>query len=865
MPLAPGDRLGPYEITASIGKGGMGEVYRAHDSRLGRDVAIKVSAEKFSERFEREARAIAALNHPNICTLYDVGPNYLVMELVEGPTLAERIKESAVPLEEALKIAQQIGAALECAHEIPIIHRDLKPANIKIKPDGVVKVLDFGLAKMGADAPADSDATITLGATQPGAILGTPAYMAPEQARGKPITKSADIWAFGVIFHEMLTGERTFAGDDITMTLASVVMKEPDLAPIPHKVRRLIKKCLEKDPKKRLHDIADVWDYLEEGGLQPAQAFRPASKLPYILAAASLTALLALAAWTFYPRPAPPAADAMRFTIAPPEGTTVTGNITAGPQIAVSPDGRYLAFVADGKDGERSIWVRALGSLAAQKLDKTDNANFPFWSPDSQHIAFFAGNKLKRIPVSGGSPINIADVEGSDGGAWMQDANGEGLIVFAPSQASPLQRVPAAGGVSTPFSKLMEGESGHIHPQFLPDRKNVLYFARGGSKPGIYAQELGSEERTFVRQTQGRAVFAPPNFLLFVNDGTLMSQRFDPDSLTVQGEPVSVANEVGSNSTNGRSAFSVSNNGVLAYRGGSAGYQYQLRWYTRDGKGGDVALPPDPYGHIELSPDDKRLVVRRGDGDSQDLWLLELTTGVFSRLTSSPGAESQPVWAPDSRRIAFVQGTAKGPEIRETVIGSGRESVVYADGKTGFLEDWTRDGKRLLIRSGDTVSAVAAPEEGSAKSAESKPQVLLDTPFLKDQFRVSPDGKWVVYNVTDTSATPYLNVAEFPSFNNRRQVTVAAADQPLWRSDGKELFFNDGYGNVMSMEVKDGATFETGPVRKLFHSGLPRSQQVQLFAVTRDGQRFLVLEPPGVTANTIEQLYVIANWPAVMK
>ena len=866
MPLSAGEKLGPYEIVAPIGAGGMGEVYKATDTRLGRDVAIKVSAKQFSERFEREARAIAALNHPNICTLFDVGPNYLVMELVEGPTLAERIKEGAIPLDEALKIAQQIGAALECAHELPIIHRDLKPANIKIKPDGVVKVLDFGLAKMGSDAPADSDATITLGATEAGAILGTPAYMAPEQARGKPLTKSADIWAFGVVFHEMLTGQRTFVGDDITMTLASVVMKDPDLAPIPQKVRRLLKKCLEKDPKKRLHDIADVWDYLEEGGLEPVQAFRPVSKVPWIVAAAAIVALIAVTALAFYPRPSAPTAGAIRFTLPPPDGATITVTNGGAPQISLSPDGRYLAFVADETGKERTLWVRALGSLSAQKLDKTEGAGFPFWSPDSQHIAFFADNKLKRIPVSGGSPVNIADAGVGDGGTWWQEGNGEGVIVFAPTTASPLLRVPASGGRPTPFTKLAEGETAHIFPQFLPDGKRILYFARGGSKPGIYVQTLGSEERTFVAQTPGRAVFSPPNFLLFLSGTTLMAQRLDLASLKLQGEPVSVADEVRNGGSNGRNSFSVSSNGMLAYRAGGGGGQLRLAWYSRDGKSTGVALPVGPNGPFELSPDDKRVVIRRGDGTEQDLWLLELATGVFSRLTSSPGNEFDPVWAPDSQRIAFMGSAAKGgtQEIREAVIGSGKETIVYSDGMISNMEDWTRDGKQLLVRAGNKVFVIPAPEEGSGKAAERKAQLVLDAPFPTDEIQVSPDGKWVAY-MSQESGRPEVNVAAFPSFTNRRQISTAGAAEPRWRADGKELFFRGGSGIVLAVDVKSGATLEIGPIRTLFQGSPITSPSTTAYAVTRDGQRFLMLEPQGLNTNTVEQLYVVANWPALVK
>jgi len=713
-----GTKLLHYEITQRLGAGGMGEVYQATDSRLGRSVAIKLLPEAFAHdservsRLEREARVLASLNHSNIASIYGVedfgGRKFLVMELVSGETLEERIARGPVPLDDALEIARQIADALEAAHEKGIVHRDLKPANVKVTPEGKVKVLDFGLARaFETDAPEASlshSPTRSIAATQQGIILGTAAYMAPEQARGRTVDKRADIWAFGVILYEMLTGGRLFQGEDVSEILAAVIKEEPRFDAVPAEARRLIRKCLEKDRAKRLRDIGDVWELLDEpapAAPAPEVSARPgalASKAAWI-AAAVFAIAAAVAAWAPWRGEPAPGAGAVRFTISPPEGMTITLANPAGPQAMISPDGRYIAFVADeGDSASRALWVRALGSLSAQKLDKTENAALPFWSPDSQHIAFFANNELRRIPVSGGSPVKIADAGSGDGGTWTQDTNGESIIVFAAHPAAPLQRVPAAGGVPTPFSKLADGEIGHVYPQFLPDGKRVLYFVRQGSKPGIYVQDLGSEERTFVLATPGRAVFAPPNSLLFVRDGALLAQRFDPETLAIEGEPVLIANDVRNNATNGRSAFSVSNNGVVAYRGGSGGNQYQLTWYTRDGKPAGVVLPQGSYGHIELSPDEKRVVVRRGEGDAQDLWLLELSTGVFSRLTSGPAAESQPVWAPDSRRIAFVASTAKGPEIRQTVIGSGRESVIYADGKTGLLEDWTRDGKQLLIR-----------------------------------------------------------------------------------------------------------------------------------------------------------------------
>ena len=887
MPLPTGAKLGHYEIAELIGKGGMGEVYKALDTKLNRQVALKVlpgalanNAERMA-RFQREAQLLASLNHPNIAAIYgleDSGDHRaIVMELVEGETL-----QGPLPIPEMLRLAKQIAEAVEYAHDKGVIHRDLKPANIKLTHDGQVKVLDFGLAKALDDAghsapegdPMNSlSPTLTIGATQAGVILGTAAYMAPEQAKGKRADRKADIWSFGVVLHEMLTGKRVFSGETMAETLASVMKEQLSFDDLPKDtppaLRKLVTRCLERDLKRRMQSMGEARIVIDDviAGVsteEPAAtpAMKPAGKLPWAVAAVFGAALLALAGWTFYPRAEAPSAGAIRFTIAPPEGTILTPVTSGGPQVSVSPDGRYMAFVI-GND--QTIWVRALGSLSAQKLDKTEGARFPFWSPDSQHIAFFSEGQLKRIPVSGGSPVKVAEAENTaDGGAWFQEATGEGVIVFASSAQSALQRVPAAGGKPTPFSKLLEGETGHTFPQFLPDGKRVLYFVRGGAKPGIYAQALGAEERTFVAATPGRAVFAPPNFLLFLSGNTLMAQRLNPSTLQLQGEPVSVADDVRSGGVNSRNNFSVSSNGVLAYRAGGGGSQSQLTWYTRDGKPAGTALRATPMGEFTLSPDDKLVALRRDDND-QDLWLLELATGVLSRLVPSKGQESEPEWAPDSRRVAFRLDAGKGRlEIHHTAIGSGSASTLLAANDAARLLTWTRQ-KQLLILQGDTVAVIPEPEEGTSagKSAPAKPEAVFTATASVDLFTVSPDGKWVAYMSQETG-TPQIMVAAFPSFMDRRQISSVSGTQPLWRADGKELFFLS-QGAIKSVDVKSGAKLETGPVRELFSGVTISSATSRTYGVTRDGQRFLVMEPPGASPNAVEPVYVIANWPALVK
>jgi eukaryotic-like serine/threonine-protein kinase len=853
MALAPGDTLGPYQIVASIGKGGMGEVFKARDTRLNRDVAIKVSAERFSERFEREARVIASLNHPNICTLYDVGPNYLVMEFIEGES-----PKGPLPLETVLSYARQMADAFDCAHEKAITHRDLKPANLKITPDGVLKVLDFGLAKVGqtrTEAPSQDSPTLTMGMTEVGMILGTAAYMAPEQAKGKVVDKRADIWAYGVVLYELSTGKRLFKGEDVGDILASVLKEHPDFDLVPEMLRPLLKSCLEKDPKRRLRDIADAMTLVGQA-LSPA-APRQAESLSYrIVAAVATVVALALAAWTFYPRPAPPRPEAVRFTLPPAKGTTLTVNRREGSDQALSPDGRYVAFLAES-GGTRSLWVRALGSQAAQQLDKTEAAIDPFWSPDSKNIAFYAGGKLKRIAVAGGSPISICDATSVEGGTWLQQASADGqtdgVILFAPSQASPILRVPASGGVPSPVTKLAQGEAGHLFPQFLPDGKRFLFFANGGVRPGIYVQALGSGERSFLLATRGRASFAPPDYVLFMSDNNLLAQHVDWDALNPLGEPVLVTDEV--RTAGPRNSFSVSSTGALVYRAGS-GAQVQYRWFTRDGKPEGMGLTLGDYEAIDLSPDNKRAVVER----SGDLWLIEFPGGVLSRLTSDKATEEDAVWSPDSRRIAFRRAGDK-PGIYQMLIGSGKDTLVHPGSNS--LEAWTRDG--LLLTNGrHTVALLPAPKEDAAGPLTEKPRTLLEVQYNVDQLRVSPDGKWVAYMSTE-SGNQEMWVAAFPGFTDRRKVSVGGARAPLWRADGKELIFDSQPDNFTAVDVKTGVTFEAGSPKILFKMPAGSGSNARLYyAITNDAKRFLVRTTGGDGGGEVEPLQVILNWPALL-
>jgi serine/threonine protein kinase/Tol biopolymer transport system component len=896
MPLSAGDKLGPYEILAPIGAGGMGEVWKARDTKLDREVAIKVLPAALAQdperlaRFEREAKVLASLNHPNIAQIYGIEESNrgraLVMELVPGQTL-----QTPLPQAEALRIAVQIAEALEAAHEKGIIHRDLKPANIMITPTSGVKVLDFGLAAVpsrdhGSDAT--NSPTLTMQATQAGMIMGTAGYMSPEQAAGQTVDKRSDIWSFGVVLWEMLVGQRMFTGSTVAHILADVLRAPIDLEKLPKEtpraVRDLLKRCLNRDLKMRLQSIGDARVALQEYLADPGSG---ANSLPYMdsqhslkqskvawgVAAVAVLAVAGLVAWTFYPRLAPRPPDAVRVSLDPPPDYALTGSRASGPQFAVSPDGRYVAFVADGGPNSittRTIWIRALSALSPQKLDKTEGAEFPFWSPDSKNIAFFADDKLKRIAVTGGSPVNICDVTAGDGGAWFQpegssDSSSQGLILFAPAPGS-IQRVPASGGVPTPVTKLAPGEAAHIYPQFLPDGKRFLYFVLGGAKPGIYVQTLGSEQRTFLLETPGRAVYAPPDLLLFLRDNTLLAQHWDWGALKPLGEPVSVADEVRSNPPTGRNAFSTSSTGVLAYRG-DVRSEVVFTWYTRDGKSdGPGWVDTAFYQHVELSPDNKRAVVeRRTTNGVSDMGLemVELAGSGVSRLTSDPGTQNHPVWSPDSRRIAFVKRGRDGKAaVYQTLLGSGKDALVYPD--IVDLNAWTRDGLVAMHRNGDatTVILLRAPEENATQPITEKPRTLLEAKYYVDEIRVSPDGTRAAYTSLETGS-PEIWVAAFPSFTDRRK--VGAGNQPSWRGDGRELVFPTPSGaDFMAAEVKPGTAFEVGLPKQIFHA--TRHARIIAghdYAMTTDGKRFLIRETPD-TAQEIEPLYLILNWPSLL-
>jgi Tol biopolymer transport system component/predicted Ser/Thr protein kinase len=859
MALASGEKLGPYEILSPLGKGGMGEVYRARDTRLNRDVAVKVSAERFSERFEREERVIASLNHPNICHLYDVGPNYLVMELIEGPTLGERIKQGPLPLDEALNIARQIADALEAAHEKGITHRDLKPGNIKIKPDGTVKVLDFGLAKMGGTPTAQSgdSPTLTMGQTEAGMILGTAAYMSPEQAKGKPVDQRSDIYAFGLVLYEMVTGKRVHDGESTTEVLASVIKEEPQWDKVPRQIERLVKRCLAKDPQKRLRHIGDVMLLVDEAQAAPtadrsqAEGVRHGWLWPGLLV---LSILALTPVNVIHLRERPPVVEPMRFQIPPPTKNDF------GIYLAVSPDGKRLAFTAAGSDGMARIWIRDLDTLEARALNGTEGAQSLFWSPDSRSIAFGFAQQLKKIDVSGGPPQTLCESQTTVGsGAWSKS----GVIIFGGRGAGPLQQVSEAGGTPSPITALVQGTF-HSFPSFLPDGRHFIYFRFGGDTEGIYLGSLDSKpteqnSRRLVATSFG-GVYAPdPNGgvgrILFLRDGTLMAQPFNAERLELAGEAVPIAEQVGS--TNQYANVSASANGVLAYRTGSGG-NVQLTWLDRDGRALGQVGEPGQYATLTVSPDGTRAAFRRG----ADLWLMEFERGVSSRFTFAQGLNDNPVWSPDGRQIVFNSNRSGRFDLYwKASNGAGDDELLLKTEQDKVPDSWSRDGRFLVYQSTDPKTGNdvwALPLQG-----DRTPVPLLRTQFGEGFGAVSPDGRWLAYLSTE-SGSGELYVRPFaPSGSTsagKWQVSNAGAfaTQPFWRGDGKELFYRAPSLALMGVDVTGGATFQGGLPHRLFEA--PGSL---LSSAPADGKRFLVGLPQ--QSGAPQAITIVLNWQASLK
>jgi Tol biopolymer transport system component len=840
----------------------MGEVYRAKDAKLGREVAIKVLPEALAQdpdrlaRFEREAKVLASLNHPNIAQIYGVVEDRaLVMELVEGDPL-----KGPVPVDAAMNYARQIAEALEAAHEKGIVHRDLKPSNILVKPDGTLKVLDFGLAK-NMEAPVsdpENSPTMTISPTQAGMILGTAAYMAPEQARGKTVDHRADIWAFGVVLYEMITGKRLFRGDTVSDILAAVLKEEPRLDQVPQKIRPLLRRCLEKDPKNRLRDIGD-WTLLIA---EPQYTAPRASRwLPWTLAGA-LAVIAAGALWAPWREPAEEE-RALHLQINPPAGTTFT---LAGGGNAISPDGRTIAFVASSADVAK-LWVRPLDSGIARELAGTEGAQFPFWSPDSRSIGFFASGKLKRVDLSGGPISALADAPNTRGGAWTED----GTIVFSPNPTGGLRRVPASGGDSVPFTHLdaASHDANHRWPQFLPGGRKFLYLNQttDARATGIYlASADRPEDRRRVIETRGSALYVRthrkhPGCLVWLQQGTAVFQAFDPDRGEISGEPRPVpgGENIASASGSYYSGFSVSNDGTILANNGND--RFRLSWLNRDGKVLGSVSQPDRYAGLRMSPDGTRaaLSVFIPVGD-RDIWTLDLARGVRTRV-SSGGLGLNAIWSTDGRVIAYyaIQGTtifgrdasAAGPQ--KSLVQSSH--LLYAD-------DFSPDGRLLMYEQLEDDGTAGLWLLPYPPSPDGKPELYLNGQTNLSNAQFSPDGKWVAYTSAE-SGQLQIYVQSFPSSNTKVQVSDRGGNFARWRKDGKELFYRAPDGRLMTAAVRSsGSTLEIGAPAALFRVAEPVGPHVYPYDVAADGQRILTLTPESSEGTP---LTVLINWQAGLK
>ncbi len=909
MTLAAGTKLGPYEVQSPLGAGGMGEVWRAKDLRVDRTVALKVLPEEFFEgeerraRFAREAKLLASLNHPGIATLYSFeeisGRNVLTMELVEGEDLSVRIASGPLPLEESLSIARQIAEALEAAHEKGIVHRDLKPANVKVTPQGRVKVLDFGLAKIfDTDASPSSPSisyspTLTARATAAGVILGTAAYMAPEQARGKAVDKRADVWAFGCVLFEMLTGKRAFQGETVSDTLASILKEDPDWAALPpgtpEKVREILRKCLRRDAKQRLHDVADARLDLEElsssvamsssvhspfeektaspsptGGRSASTEVERGSKknlsffLPWALAAAFAAAAGALAL-----RARAPEARVVRARITPPEGASFWLEPNGPGPAVVSPDGRKVAFTAADGAGKVNLYVRSLDASEPQMLGGTEGAQYPFWSPDSRAIGFFTPGKLKTVDLVGGSPLTLCPVSEGKGGSWGPS----GTILFAPSPNGPLSKVSDKGGDPVVVTKIDggRGDNSHRHPRFLPDGKHFLYVARNSASasegfPIVFASLDGGAEKVLLRSP------ATPQYasgrLLYLRETTLMARPFDPARGTFLGDGLPVADRIAMPSVQtGSAVFSASENGVLVTQSARGDLSSRLQWRTRDGKPDGFLGEPGEYQGVVFSPDGKLAAVTalEGGGSTYDLWILDVARGVRTRFTFDPGNDVRPVWSPDGKSIVFASDRKGHYDLyRKSLEGAAEEEPLVVSDTDKVAAAWTPDGRFLVF--GQDVKGGGTEIRTLALDGSKKEDVILKTKASAVASPLSPDGRWLPVS-SDESGRWEVYVTSFPKAGRKWQVSTGGGAYAFWRADGKEIVYHDQLGTVRACEVEIRPdAIEVGPGRPIMYATGP-SPAAPSFCPTADHQRFLVVGE-GQKPNPF--LDLLLNWPVTL-
>jgi len=895
MPLGAGTKLGPYEILSPLGAGGMGEVYRARDARLERDVAIKVLPANLSadsnlrQRLEREAKAVSKLSHPHICTLHDVGLqdglSFLVMELLEGETLEQRLSKGPLPSEQTVRYGAQIADALSKAHKLGFTHRDLKPSNIMLTKSGA-KLMDFGLAKQSGPAPLAAALTeMTMECsklTGDGALVGTFQYMAPEQLEGKETDARTDIFALGEVLYEMATGKPAFRAKSRASLIASILTTEPppitQLQPLtPPALERVIKKCLAKDPDDRWQsasDLASELRWIQEGGSQAVPTIQAVPKprlrewLAWGLAALAVCAAAILAVRHFRSTLAAP--RVIRSLITPEEGTSplFTGDF-AGPMV-ISPDASALAFVASPEHGPPLLWVRKLNTLHARSLPGTEGATFPFWSPDSRSLGYFAGGKLKTVFAEGGTPFDVCDAPTARGGTWSP----RGIIVFAPSYLGALSQVPPTGGVPEPLTVLDKSKhDSHRWPRFLPDGDHLLYLAVSHSardlNDGIYLGSLDGKENRLLLRAHTNAVYASGR-LLYDRDGVLMAQRMDPVTGWLHSEVERVAEDVLQDNTTWKATFDASGSALLAYATGGI-VPAQPMWYDRTGKElGSAGPQAFNLNSVRLSPDGTKLATESGEAIG-DVWVYDLKRNVNTRLTFGTGASSSPLWSPDGQWIAYVgvrtpassSASTANAIYRKPANGAGPEEMLLeGENSNRILDDWSPDGRSLLFTTGDAAATGdiwVAPLVG-----QRQPVPLVQGNFVAGWARFSPDGHWIAYSSTE-SGRPEVYVIPFGGKSGKWQISSSGGTGPVWRRDGKELFYWSADNSLISvsLSLKTGVV-EVGTSQVLTHWNRPIGNIgiSNPLDVTKDGQRFVAV---AVGRQPSRPITLVTNWDAELK